>query len=468
MDPMKDTTRRKPRAPAGAPTARRADARPGEPGSALPEPRGVFPNLVEVARFTRPVLRPGKDGAWDERDIHSHFIIPVGSRLYLYYNGLPEDRSDRGIGLAISEDGITFEKLAGNPIIRVGRPGEWDSGHLWKMDVIRIAPDDWRMWYGGFEKGDTSGRGRIGYATSRDGISWEKHPGNPVLSPGGEAWEEGCVADLRVVYDQHHRKFHALYYGHPKGIRPSAIGYAQSQDGVTWRKYDGNPVMTAIAGGQEGSLISPKHLMKTGDCYVVFYEALHGGRAFHTGNAVAYSYDCIHWVRDPRNPCQIEFGEELPVDPSIVLENGWLRNYYGAITPVGGSVGLSYFVTGPSRKICYPVLSVDALAASASTRLEDSLTVDLSHARSVAFTVQAACGASAAKGIALHLYASPDGVRFDTVDYAVIPLGASAGKTVQRTQFVAPEAGYLRAVVENLDAGSPAGAIRVTATVQAP
>jgi predicted GH43/DUF377 family glycosyl hydrolase len=72
------------------------------------------------------------------------------------------------------------------------------------------------------------------------------YEGNPILSSGeaGE-WDDGYVWSGNVVYDD--GLFH-MFYGADSnyiGVRPSAIGYATSEDGLTWTKYAGNPIFTA-------------------------------------------------------------------------------------------------------------------------------------------------------------------------------------------------------------------------------
>lgn len=75
-------------------------------------------------------------------------------------------------------------KHPANPILTAGAKNEWDSAGIERVAVIRLRADDWRLWYA-----CTGQRQCIGLATSKDGINWAKHPGNPVLEPA-EPWEE--------------------------------------------------------------------------------------------------------------------------------------------------------------------------------------------------------------------------------------------------------------------------------------
>jgi hypothetical protein len=56
------------------------------------------------------------------------------------------------------------------------------------------------MWYGGNNK-DGYGQ-RIGYATSRDGINWNKSGANPVLPAGNPGdWDANTASFASVLYD---------------------------------------------------------------------------------------------------------------------------------------------------------------------------------------------------------------------------------------------------------------------------
>jgi LPXTG-motif cell wall-anchored protein len=51
---------------------------------------------------------------------------------------------------------------------------------------------------------------QIGYATSKDGITWTRGPNNPILSPGPSgAWDAGGVENQCVV---HYNGAFLLYY----------------------------------------------------------------------------------------------------------------------------------------------------------------------------------------------------------------------------------------------------------------
>ena len=55
----------------------------------------------------------------------------------------------------------------------------------------------YRMWYSG---GDQYEPNAIGYATSQDGITWERHQANPIFTPDRDSpWEKHKVTACQVI-----------------------------------------------------------------------------------------------------------------------------------------------------------------------------------------------------------------------------------------------------------------------------
>ena len=66
----------------------------------------------------------------------------------------------------------TWTKFAGNPVLEIGSPGSFESGHIWHHCVL-FDEGIYKMWYTGLPL-DFSTAG-IGYATdSTNGTNWTK------------------------------------------------------------------------------------------------------------------------------------------------------------------------------------------------------------------------------------------------------------------------------------------------------
>ena len=81
----------------------------------------------------------------------------------------------------------------------------------------------------------------FGYATSVwEPYLWIKYHQNPVLTCGeAGTWDDSRVLFPTVTFDG--TLFHMLYigWGSPEIY---GFGYASSKDGIVWEKYSGNPV----------------------------------------------------------------------------------------------------------------------------------------------------------------------------------------------------------------------------------
>ncbi len=80
---------------------------------------------------------------------------------------------------------------------------EWDSEKIETPMVVKVG-STYHMYYSGFRIGDPGGAYQTGHATSDDGITWTKDPGNPVLSyqmDDPAKWGFYQAAEPGAVYD---------------------------------------------------------------------------------------------------------------------------------------------------------------------------------------------------------------------------------------------------------------------------
>src|SRR4051794_27885118 len=82
---------------------------------------------------------------------------------------------------------VHFAPYPGNPVFKPER-GQWDTrirerGWIMREDGI------YKLWYTGYD-GTPDGLRMLGYATSKDGIAWTRHPRNPLLK---DVWVEDMM-----------------------------------------------------------------------------------------------------------------------------------------------------------------------------------------------------------------------------------------------------------------------------------
>lgn len=236
--------------------------------------------LLEVSEV--PSLNVGEPGCFDDNGVILGDILPVDGRLYLYYVGFQHVQKVKFhafSGLAISEDGgRSFQRFSQVPVLdrtTTGRFGRCIHTVLHENGVFKCwyaVIDDWKLiegtpypvyniWYTESEDGlhfpledavlcvDVEGTeyriGRpkvyrtasgyemfytrdlvskeylVGYATSTDGIRWERKDGLFLLPKSPEGWDSE-MACYPVVLDT---RFHKYMFYNGNGMGRTGVGY---------------------------------------------------------------------------------------------------------------------------------------------------------------------------------------------------------------------------------------------------
>ena len=202
-------------------------------------------------------------------------------------------RPQKSIALVESTNGIDW---SGPPQVVFGP--RLQSG--WEEEVNRPIvlrhQGTYRMWY----TGQADGHSNIGYATSTDGHTWNRASDKPVLSPK-EPWEKVAIMCPHVLWDAKERLY-KMWYSAGDQYEPDAIGYAASEDGLTWKKLRSNPVFRPDPGASwEQHKVTAVQVQKLGDWYVMFYIGFRD--VDHAQIGLARSRDGITgWQRHPANP----------------------------------------------------------------------------------------------------------------------------------------------------------------------
>lgn len=202
-------------------------------GATLGLPTSSFP----LQRNAAAVLAPPSSSNGDNDNVEDPSVIKVGSTYVMYYTGTAEDGTASEIFQATSPDGQVWTRANGGAPVLAGTAGAFDefgvSGAEVHYDVTDVVAP-YKMWFAG--QGSTFGA--IGYATSTDGINWNKYDGGgpdplPVLDHGraGSA-DSFAAADPSVIKDGTTWKM--WYTGDDSSMK--RIAYATSADGIDWSK----------------------------------------------------------------------------------------------------------------------------------------------------------------------------------------------------------------------------------------
>jgi predicted GH43/DUF377 family glycosyl hydrolase len=189
-----------------------------------------------------PVLTPGPPGAWDNAYVELGYVVWNGSQYLMWYRGAGlTDLQNGAVGVAISQDGISWTKYSHNPVLM---PSGVDERLLASPFVTRTLIG-YEMWYTARSASDppNSQVARILYATSPDGFNWMKW-NFPVLTPSNssQAWDSGSLYSPSVFYDNTTYGIWFSALNQTTFIVPK-IGYATSLDGVNWNKSATNPIL---------------------------------------------------------------------------------------------------------------------------------------------------------------------------------------------------------------------------------
>lgn len=153
--------------------------------------------LAWARRAPNPVLDATVGGRWTETFVFAPTVTLTDGIYEMWYGGLTAQETT-GIGYAASNEGVRWAKSDANPVLEA-LAGAWDQGGVDKPAVVRHG-SVYRMWYTGDSGPDPGAptipsRWSIGYATSTDALTWERHGVTPVLAPTGAA---GDFDQLRV------------------------------------------------------------------------------------------------------------------------------------------------------------------------------------------------------------------------------------------------------------------------------
>jgi len=113
-----------------------------------------------------------------------------GYSFWLFYTPYPPDEAELPY-LARSNNGIVYSyKGVKNPLFMRGSRNEWDSHHIADPDVL-IDNNRWLMYYAGAKYVGIKKVVSIGLAMSHDGLIWKKYEYNPVLTADIDNYWEG-------------------------------------------------------------------------------------------------------------------------------------------------------------------------------------------------------------------------------------------------------------------------------------
>jgi len=223
-----------------------------------------------------PLLNFGDIGTFDDSGIMPASIINVGEKKYLYYIGWTTRQTvpyQNAVGLSISDDdGKTFYKHSEGPVISVNHVEPYFSGTAYVMFDSGV----YKMWYLSCIKweifdGKPEPIYNIKYAESTDGINW-KQTGKIAIGLDGD--EGGLVSASVIIQDG----LYKMWFGKRKksDYRSNVnntyrIGYAESINGIDWKRKDELSGIDISSNGWDSEMISyPNVFLNDGKLFMIY------------------------------------------------------------------------------------------------------------------------------------------------------------------------------------------------------
>jgi predicted GH43/DUF377 family glycosyl hydrolase len=214
-----------------------------------------------------PIIDVGAAEEFDGTDVLDPATVAFCGKVFLYYSAIGP--GEDSIGLAVSDDGLSFEKVGK---IMTGRA----------PDVIEFN-GKLRMIY---QRADASGNYQVYLAESEDGYEFHELTPAPVLTPLPSSWDSLSIATVRLGVE--HGWVYALYAGSSYlADEPDFFGLARSQDMFNWEFHPGNPIFgCGPKGAPDGGAIWFPALHQTVNEFVLLYEGSRGKYAWDVSSTI--------------------------------------------------------------------------------------------------------------------------------------------------------------------------------------
>ena len=206
-------------------------------------------NILDLSSL--PVLAPGELGAFDDSGAMPTWLAAADNSRYLYYVGWNLGVTvpfRNAIGLAISNGGSSFNRYAAGPIVdrSIHEP------HFCASCCVLPGNSFWRMWYLScvgwpIVNGAPQHRYHIKYAESEDGINWRR---NGEVAINFKSADEYAISRPSVICDHDRWKMWYSYRG-----TTYRIGYAESEDGHNWTRLDELAGIDVSSSGWDSEMI---------------------------------------------------------------------------------------------------------------------------------------------------------------------------------------------------------------------
>lgn len=267
-------------------------------------------------------------------------LVVTGQITIALLAGIASSQGPASTATLFPNELVRFGVASSTPLL-AGEPGAWDQKIRERGWIIREG-DQWHLWYTGYNETLTDDR-RLGYATSSDGLNWNRWPKNPLNDMGwiedmcvvkkGETYymfAEGRddIAHLLASEDRvHWRELGPLdirmtngepIAPGPRGTptvwwedgtwwlfyerRDAAVYVATSKDLRVWTNRQDEPCLQRGPEDYDQHAVAFDQIIKFGERYYAYYHASALPKWGEWSTCIATSTNLVDWVKYPHNP----------------------------------------------------------------------------------------------------------------------------------------------------------------------
>jgi hypothetical protein len=254
-------------------------------------------NLFEIIKVSdEPILALGDIGTFDEFGTYPVSVVRYKEEVRAYYAGWTRCESvpfNVAIGYAVSKDGgNSFTRLGTGPVLSYSI----DEPFIISGPKIRRFNNKWYLFYIAGKKWVLDDKKpepvyTIRMATSDDGINWSKNNRDLIKAKVEE--DEAQASPDVFFYDGKYHMFFCYRYsiGYRSKEKGYRIGYAFSEDLITWIRDDSKAGIDVSLNGWDSEMISYPHVFELdGHVYMLYLGNQVGKEGFGLAKLDSYHH----------------------------------------------------------------------------------------------------------------------------------------------------------------------------------
>ena len=241
----------------------------------------IFPDeLVQfVAYKSNPIFTGTGKDTWDKQMRERGYIIREDNIYHLWYTGYEKNDGNRSLGYATSTDGISFTRHPQNPV---------HDAH-WVEDMCVVKSKDTYFMF-------AEGKGDLAHLLiSKDKIHWQEKGQLDIRQTNGQPISKGAFGTPAVFIEK--GIWYLFYERDDRGI-----WLATSKDHTIWTNVQDDPVIKMGPELYDQFAVAMNQVIKYKGYYYGYYHASAFKDWHEWSTNIAVSKDLIHWQKYPNNP----------------------------------------------------------------------------------------------------------------------------------------------------------------------